>query len=40
MTQAHVVEWEILVLPYAGQEYTGVELSITVNVNEPWTPGG
>lgn len=38
VTQAKVMTWKIGTLSYAGEDYSGIELAVSVNVNEPWSP--
>jgi len=33
---ARVMSWLIGVLPYGGLDYTGIELTVSVVINEPW----
>lgn len=40
VTSAHLASWQIAILSYAGLDYTGVELVVSVVTNEPWSPGG
>jgi hypothetical protein len=37
VTSARVIEWAIAVLPYGGVEYTGIELTVSIVTNEPWS---
>lgn len=36
VTQAKCLGWKIGILPYAGVSYTGIELTVMINTNEPW----
>lgn len=36
VTSAKVTDWAIVILKYAGQEYTGIELTVRIVANEPW----
>lgn len=38
VTMAHVASYRVGEMSYGGIEYSGVELSVSVNVNEPWAP--
>jgi hypothetical protein len=38
VTQAKVLGWKVGVMTYASIPYTGIELSVMVNVNEAWSP--
>jgi hypothetical protein len=35
---AQIVGWTIGVFPYAGQEYTGIELAVSIGTNDHYTP--
>jgi hypothetical protein len=35
---ARITGWTIAILPYAGQEYTGIELTASIGTNERWQP--
>lgn len=37
VTLARVESWLIGLLPYAGTDYTGIELTVRVTVNEAWS---
>jgi hypothetical protein len=38
VTQAKVMTWKVGVLSYANINYSGIELGVSINVNEPWSP--
>jgi len=37
VTSARISSWLIGLLPYAGLDYTGIELTVRVRINEPWS---
>lgn len=38
VTSARIVTWKAGTLRYAGTDYSGLEFTVSVNVNEAWTP--
>jgi hypothetical protein len=38
VTQAKVMTWKVAIIRYADVEYSGIELGVSINVNEPWSP--
>jgi hypothetical protein len=38
VTQAKVMTWKFGILPYAGVNYSGIELGVDINTNEAWSP--
>lgn len=38
VTQAKVLGWKVGTLRYADIDYSGIELSVMINTNEPWSP--
>jgi hypothetical protein len=38
VTQAKVMTWKFGTLPYAGINYSGIELGVDINTNDAWSP--
>jgi hypothetical protein len=38
VTWARIARWRMGQMTYGGYDYSGLELTATVNVNEPWAP--